>query len=159
MARYFRIVQARWAETAMDGEGARIHGGRWNPEGLAAVYLAESRALAMLEIVVHAPREILKLDWRIIEVTVPDALIEMVSELPSDWAELPSSRGARILGAAWLKRAGSPCLKLPSVVVPAEHTLLVNPRHPDFRNLEISAPQRFLFDARLGVSTVALHKS
>lgn len=151
MASFFRIVQARWADTAMDREGARLHGGRWNPEGLAAVYLAESRALAMLEIVVHAPRETLKLDWRIIEVTVPDDFIDTVSELPSDWAELPSSRGARILGAGWLKASRSPCLQLPSVVVPAEHTLLVNPRHPDFSKLEIGAPQRFLFDPRLAV--------
>lgn len=151
MASFFRIVQARWAATAMDGEGARLHGGRWNPEGIPAVYLAESRALAMLEILVHAPREALALDWRVIEVAVPDELIETARRLPTDWAGLPASRGARALGADWLRKADSVCLKLPSVVVPAEHTLLVNPLHPDFRKLEIGAPVRFLFDPRLAV--------
>lgn len=149
MATFFRIVQARWAATAMDGEGARIFGGRWNPEGLPAVYLADSRALAMLEILVHAPRESLALDWRILEVAVPDELIETAGKLPPDWAELPSSRGARWMGGEWLKRGSAPCLKLPSVVVPAEHSLLVNPRHPDFHKLGIGPPRSFLFDARL----------
>ena len=60
----------------MDGEGARLYGGRWNPPGIAAVYLAESRALAALEILVHAPREALALEWRVIPVDVPDEWIE-----------------------------------------------------------------------------------
>lgn len=151
MARFFRIVQARWVATAMDGEGARLHGGRWNPEGLAAVYLAESRALAMLEVLVHAPREALALDWRIIEVEVADRWVEAADAggLPPDWTELPSSRGARALGAGWLKRGSKPCLRLPSVVVPRESTLLVNPGHPDFRRLRIGEAERFLFDPRL----------
>lgn len=151
MATFFRIVQARRASTAMDGEGARLHGGRWNPEGVAAVYLAESRALAMLEILVHAPREALHVDWRILEVEVADKQIETVRppDLPRDWAELPSSPEARRFGAEWLRKAKAVCLRLPSVVVPAEHTLLVNPRHPDFKMLKVGKPAGFLFDARL----------
>ena len=61
MAQFFRLVQARWAHDAMSGEGARLAGGRWNPPGMLAVYLAESRSLAALEVVVHAPREVLRL--------------------------------------------------------------------------------------------------
>ena len=105
----------------------------------------------MLEVLVHAPREILSLEWRILEVAVPDELIETAENLPPDWAGQPSSRGARAMGGEWLKRGSAPCLKLPSVVVPAERTLLVNPRHRDFPKLAIGKPQRFLFDARLGV--------
>ena len=29
----------------MTGEGARLYGGRWNPKGVAVVYLADSLAL------------------------------------------------------------------------------------------------------------------
>ena len=82
MALWYRIVQERWAATAMDGEGARLHGGRWNPPGIPAVYLAESRALAALEIIVHAPREALALEWRVIPVDVPDEWIETARNLP-----------------------------------------------------------------------------
>ena len=37
----------------MDGEGARRFPGRWNAGGAPMVYLAESLALAALEILVH----------------------------------------------------------------------------------------------------------
>jgi RES domain-containing protein len=149
MARFFRIVQERWAATAMDGEGARLFGGRWNPSGVPAVYLAESRALAALEILVHAPREAIRLDWRIIEVDVPDESIESSKsmKLPDDWQALPSSPGARFFGNRWLE-TGALALRLPSVVIPEESALLLNPRAPGAADLKISKPRAFGFDAR-----------
>ncbi|MBX9737808.1 MAG: RES domain-containing protein, partial [Phycisphaerales bacterium] len=39
-ARAFRIVQSRFKQDAFSGEGARIHGGRWNSPGIPAVYLS-----------------------------------------------------------------------------------------------------------------------
>lgn len=149
MALWFRIVQARWAATAMDGEGARLHGGRWNPPGLAAVYLAESRALAALEIIVHAPREMLSMEWRVIAVDVPDEWIETARGLPESWREQPSSSAARKLGAEWLTKGKALALQLPSVVVPQERNLLVNPRHPQAAKLKAGKPERFSFDPRL----------
>ena len=149
MATFYRIVQAEWAATAMTGEGARLCGGRWNPPGVPAVYLADSRALAALEIIVNAPREALSLAWRIFEVDVPDDLIETVKtdDLPDDWQALPSSPGARLHGGRWL-RSGVLGFKLPSAVIPEEFTLLLNPGHPDAGKLRVSAPMEFRFDPR-----------
>ncbi len=151
MALWYRIVQERWAATAMDGEGARLHGGRWNPPGLAAVYLAESRALAALEILVHAPREALRLEWRVIAVEVPDDAIRVMAakHLPEGWRDQPSAPGARRFGAAWLAKEGELAMALPSVVVPQERTLLVNPRHPAAAKLKGAKAERFVFDPRL----------
>jgi len=151
MATFFRIVQAHWAATAMTGEGARAHGGRWNPPGIPAVYLAESRALAALEILVHAPREAIPLAWCVIEVKVPDDWIETANpaNLPGDWRALPSSPGARNFGEQWLLGSNYPALKLPSTVIPEEHALLLNPLHPDAAKLGFSTPRGFRFDARL----------
>lgn len=150
MATYYRIVQAEWARNAMNGEGAWLHGGRWNPPGLHAVYLAESRALAALEIIVHAPREIMSLDWRIIEVEVPDEFIQAVSrsDLPEGWQALPSSLTARNFGAKWLRGRGALALKLPSVIIPEEHSLMLNPRHTDVVKLRVSKPRKFELDSR-----------
>lgn len=150
MATYYRIVQAAWARNAMNGEGAWLHGGRWNPPGLHAVYLAESRALAALEIIVHAPREVMSLDWRIIEVEVPDELIQSVSiaDLPAGWQNLPSSLTAQNFGAAWLRARKALALKLPSVIIPKEHTLMLNPRHADVVKLVVSKPRKFELDSR-----------
>lgn len=151
MALWFRIVQERWAATALDGEGARLHGGRWNPPGLAAVYLAESRALAALEILVHAPREALSLEWRVIAVEVPDEAIKAPAgkHLPDGWRNQPSSPEARRFGAAWLSKSAELAMALPSVIVPLERTLLVNPRHPAVARLKAAKAERFVFDPRL----------
>ena len=149
MARYFRLVQVRWAHDAMSGEGARIAGGRWSPPGLPAVYLAESRALAALEIVVHAPREVLRLDWRIFEVEVADEWIAEPGRLPKGWRDLPSSPAARRFGEAWLRAAEAPALRLPSSIVPEESVLLLNPRHPGIDGIRVSKPEEFRFDQRL----------
>lgn len=151
MSQWYRIVRERWAATAMDGEGARLHGGRWNPPGLAAVYLAESRALAALEILVHAPREALRLEWRVIEVDVPDEAIKVAAakQLPGGWRDQPSSPDARRFGGAWLAKGGEPALALPSVIVPQERTLLLNPRHPAAAKLKAAKAERFVFDPRL----------
>jgi RES domain-containing protein len=149
MATFYRIVQAEWAGSAMTGEGARLFGGRWNPPGLPAVYLADSRALAALEIIVNAPVEVSALAWRMFEVEVPDDRIETVEPdaLPNDWQELPSSPGARLHGARWLQN-GALCLRLPSAVIPEEFTLLLNPQHPDAGKLRIKGPKEFRFDPR-----------
>lgn len=151
MAIWYRIVQERWAATAMDGEGARLYGGRWNPPGLAAVYLAESRALAALEILVHAPREVLRLEWRVIAVELPDRGIRVAAakQLPEGWRAQPSSPDARRFGAAWLAKGGELALAVPSVIVPQERTLLVNPRHPAAARLKAAKAERFVFDPRL----------
>ncbi len=151
MPLFYRIVQERWASDALNGEGARLYGGRWNLSGTSAVYLAESRALAALEILVHAPREVLLLSWMVIEVEVPDALIEKVSleRLPQSWRERPSSIEAQHFGTQWLRSSRNLALRLPSVVIPEEHTLLVNPFFPAIRELKPKKPKRFSFDARL----------
>ena len=150
MATFFRIAQAPWAAAAMAGEGARLFGGRWNPPGMAAVYLAESRALAALEILVHAPREAISLEWRLIEVEVPEPWIESVTaaNLPVDWQARPSSPGAQQFGSRWLQQGSAATLKLPSVIIPEEHILLLNPLHPQAARLKVSEPVEFRFDPR-----------
>ncbi|HEV2122738.1 MAG TPA: RES domain-containing protein, partial [Chloroflexota bacterium] len=49
----WRILKAKYREQPLSGEGARRVGGRWNHRGVPLVYLAESIALATLEILVH----------------------------------------------------------------------------------------------------------
>lgn len=151
MALWYRIVQERWEATAMEGEGARLHGGRWNPPGLAAVYLAESRALAALEILVHAPREALRLEWRVVAVEVPDEAIRTAAakQLPEGWRDQPSSPAARRFGGAFLSKGDELAMALPSVIVPQERALLLNPRHPAAAKLKAAKAERFVFDPRL----------
>ncbi len=153
MPLFYRIVQEQWSTAALNGEGARLYGGRWNSPGVAAVYLAESRALAALEILVHAPREVLRLKWVLIELEVPDSLIDEVppSKLPANWQLQPSSKQAQTFGTYWLRDYRNLSLLLPSVVIPEEKSLLLNPLDPAMRDLKPAKPRPFSFDLRLAV--------
>lgn len=153
MPLFYRIVQEHWAAAALNGEGARLHGGRWNSPGVAAVYLAESRALAALEILVHAPREALHLKWIVIELDVPGSMIDRIpaSKLPEHWRLQPSSKQAQAFGTRWLKDHRNLSLLLPSVVIPEEHSLLLNPLNPGMREMKPGNPSPFSFDPRLAV--------
>jgi len=71
----WRIVPEQWAATAFDGEGARLHGGRWNSPGKPAVYLADTRALAALEVLVHLNPAMAALRYQMIEVSFPPSLV------------------------------------------------------------------------------------
>ena len=49
----WRITKSTDIRTAFSGEGSRLYGGRWNTKGVAVVYIAATRSLAILEILVH----------------------------------------------------------------------------------------------------------
>jgi len=150
MARFFRLTQLKWLDGAMSGYGAEIAGGRWNPKGLAAVYLAESRALAALEVIVHAPNQVLRLEWRVIPVELPDECVAELetARIPDDWKSLPSSAGARRVGEGWLRSKSSLAIRVPSVIVPQESIIVLNPKHDDIIRMRVFAPEAFRFDPR-----------
>jgi RES domain-containing protein len=45
----YRAHNPRWSWDALSGEGARIHGGRFNPKGVPALYLSCDWTTAVLE--------------------------------------------------------------------------------------------------------------
>ena len=53
MIEAWRITKSADIRKAFSGEGSRLYGGRWNSKGIAVVYVAATRSLAMLEILVH----------------------------------------------------------------------------------------------------------
>jgi len=139
------------ATAAFSGEGARRYGGRWNAPGRPLVYASLHLSLAALETLAHADRRRFERDYVAFEVHVPHHLIlELRDEdLPSDWRARPVSAGARAVGDAWLAQRASAALSVPSVLVPQERNLLLDPGHPRFAEVRIGAPQAFRFDERL----------
>lgn len=149
---FYRIVGSQRAATAMDGEGARKFGGRWNPPGIPVAYLTDSRALAALEILVHTGRAGVHLRWVVIEAEIPAKLTDSVSpnQLPAGWDDVASPSVSRMFGAEWVRRGESAAILLPSLIVPGERVVMLNARHPDFRKIVFSGPKPFGFDQRLG---------
>lgn len=146
----WRLLTARFADSAFTGEGARLYGGRWNRKGVPMVYTAGSQSLATLEMLVQD--EPLRARYVMIPVTLPKNLkIERVTEdeLPADWRDLAAREHTQAIGCAWAKRKSSAVLAVPSAVIPAEHNYLLNPLHPSFPKIEIGAPRDFIIDLRL----------
>ena len=68
----YRVCRARYAR--LDGEGARLVGGRWNSPGRAVVYMAESVALAVLENLVHMSRQDFPIGYVCVSAVIPDSI-------------------------------------------------------------------------------------
>jgi RES domain-containing protein len=147
----YRLTKARYADTAFDGEGARLNGGRWNPVGVPVVYLAESLPLAALETLVHLERPRVLSAYVYFEVAFVAELVLAVAEddLPPDWQANPEPASTVAIGEAWLRSQASLLLRVPSVVVPKSYNYLLNPVHPDREKVLIKGPYPFTFDSRL----------
>lgn len=144
----WRLVKEKHIETAFDGEGARLFGGRWNSAGLPVVYTSESLALATLETLVHLDAAAPLPQFLAFSLAVPISAIEAA---PPETGGSPALALAesRKIGDRWLKSGRSLALWVPSAIVPMERNLLLNPAHPGFDQLELSEPITFPFDPRL----------
>lgn len=149
MGEAWRIVKERHAASALDGEGARLHGGRWNSVGVRVVYASFAKSLAALEILVHV-RPPVAFRYVAIRLRFDDALVERFppESLPRGWDDEPPSMVSQRIGDAWMKGARSVLLMLPSVLT-REPNFLVNPAHPDFARVRVGKPEPFAFDPRL----------
>ena len=137
---------------ALDGEGARRYGGRWNKPGTPVVYTSGTLSLATLEYLVHVDSDILPDSLVSIRATIPDSLaIEtiQVSDLPGDWKKTLIPVTLQERGTSWVNRAKSPVLKVPSVVIEHEWNYVLNPNHPDFRRITWDTAIAFSLDPRL----------
>jgi len=135
-----------------DGEGARLHPGRWNLPGIAIVYASATLSLAALETLVHVDSDLLPDDLIVLSADIPEKLtIETINdhELPSNWREYPAPEALQVLGTQWVRRGQTAVLSVPSVVVPGERNYLLNPAHPDFSKIKWSKPSPFKWDPRL----------
>lgn len=138
----------------LTGKGAELTGGRWNRPGRPVVYSASSIALACLETVVHLNSASLPLNRYLVRVAVPDEvwarrLIIEARALPVGWDATPAGRVSLDTGDAWLQAKSSALLAVPSVIVPEEHNVLVNPLHGDVARLSATKLRRWLYDGRL----------
>jgi RES domain-containing protein len=138
----------------LSGAGARTTGGRWNPVGDPLVYASESQALACLETVVHLNAGGLPLNRYLVAVTIPAAVwagarSETPASLPVGWDADPAGRASVRFGAAWLRAMDSALLRVPSVIVPDEYNMLINPLHPDSRAIAAVKLRKWLYDPRL----------
>lgn len=136
----WRICRAPFAD--LDGEGARLYGGRWNSVGRRAVYAAESLALAALEVRVHLdlPPELAPVDYVSMTIDIPDGAVDRIVERPPD---------PRSFGDVWLESRSSLGVLVPSFAVAESWNVLINPSHSDAAWLKVDDVKPFTLDPRL----------
>lgn len=137
----------------LSGKGAEITGGRWNDKGTPVVYTSANRALAALETIVHLNAGGLPLNRYLIEITIPDAVWNAAEVLdaasaPVGWDAEPASKTSSDFGTRWARSNASLLLRVPSVIVPEESNVLLNPRHPDFPQVTARKLRKWLYDPR-----------
>ncbi len=146
----WRITTRSFVGPAFSGEGARLFGGRWNRPGQSVVYTAESRSLALLEMLVQD--DPLRAHYVLIPVHLPhNVSIEYMeaSALPQGWRAQAVRDQLQALGGEWLRQSRSCVLAVPSAVMPAELNFLINPLHPDFQYITLGEPEPLDTDLRL----------
>ena len=119
------------------------------------VYTATSRALAALELLVHMEVRFAPPDFVLIPADVPDDRVASLAstDLPGNWRTVPAPSSTREIGTKWARERSSLALRVPSVVIPEEHNVLLNPEHPDAGLVEVGPPLPFVFDPRLAATS------
>ena len=148
--RLWRIVRRNHA--GLDGEGARLYGARWSSPGTAVVYAASHLSLAALEYLVHVDPDDAPDDLVALRLDTPEwatALILASASLPAGWRHAPSPPECHEIGDRWARNGQHLLLRVPSVLVPEESNLLVNPMHRDAPLVHVSGSRPFSFDPRL----------
>ena len=132
----------------LSGEGGLHYSARWHTAGHRIVYLAESPAGALIEVLAHL--EIDEADWprsyQLLQAEHP-ARMRMTTLDPlrtKNWqADLAVTRK---LGDDWLRSGSSALARVPSAIVPETWNVLLNPQHAEAALL--SATQALEYPAR-----------
>jgi RES domain-containing protein len=105
----------------------------------------------MLEVLVHLAEESRGIVYHAFPVDLPDELVRTFpdADLPTDWRNEPIPPSTQAVGETWLREGTALALQVPSVVVPPETNVILNPHHPDFERITVGKPQEVGFDARI----------
>jgi len=150
-----------WKANDLSGNGAALSPGRWNSCDRPIVYSSSSIALACLETVVHlAGDDPLPFPRQLVRITIPSHHWQQrkmfANEVLSGWDSAPTPEHAvdwlaasRAWGDAWLLGLDSLLAEVPSVIVPEETNLLLNPLHPAHGELVAEIVRPWVYDTRL----------
>jgi RES domain-containing protein len=133
------------------GTGAQQHGGRWNHPGTGVIYAGATIAIAAMETYVHIAG-VVPPDLVLVRIDLPDgysAEWPEVTELPAGWDLLPPGPASMDFGSRWAREHRSLALHIPSVLVPEERNVVIDPNHAEFAGVALAVERDFRFDPRM----------
>ena len=133
----------------LNGEGARLNGGRWNAVGQPCIYASEARSLCVLEYAANVYLDEMadELSFSVYEIPDEAWVSFPIKDLPDGWGDPSAPVSVKEWGTTQLKKSFA--LRLPSVIIPTEFNFVLNPLHPDFKKLRIKGVESFTFDRRI----------
>lgn len=146
----YRLAKEKYIRD-LSGEGARLYGGRWNKKGTAMLYTSEHCSLSLLELIVHTPHHLLPDEMSLLKLFVPDELpITTISrqKLPANWHQYPAPSPLADIGTKWINQRETVGLKVPSVLVPDEWNILLNPGSKNYSKIAIQSVESLQLDSR-----------
>lgn len=147
----YRITKKEHA--SLNGTGGLFGHGRWHKKGNPVIYTSEHASLAAWEKIVHvASFENLPDDLLLIKIEIPGSIeIQTVPKkiLVPGWNEFPYCSETVDFGTSFLHKKEYLALKIPSVIIPDEFNVILNPLHPDIQKCEIISSEPFGFDNRI----------
>lgn len=153
----WRIAQDSPDYTSDDptGAGGKATGGRWNRIGTAMLYCAENISLACLETMVHLKSSGLPFNRYLVRFDIPTATWKAAQRYtkgtaPVGWDARPVGKVGLDFGDNWVATGASALLLVPSVIVPEESCILINPLHADAKGITVTKLRRWTYDPRVG---------
>jgi len=146
----YRISRAEYIKD-LSGTGAKQYGGRWNRVGVAALYTSESRALAMLELLVHFnSRAAIRNVYRFAVIEIDENRITGIPArlLPEDLYSYNNEYLWKITDTYFLEK-NCLAIRVPSVIIGKEYNVILNPEHEDFPIIKIKEVEIATIDPRL----------
>ena len=136
----------------LDGEGGLIASARWHTQGHPVLYLAETPAGALVEVLVHLELDPAHLprSYKLLKAEAPDNISRREigkAELAANWTQ--DLRATRELGDGWLRSRSTALLLVPSAIVPETFNVLLNPHHPEAARVRIVSHRDYPWDKRL----------
>ncbi len=135
MAIWYRASQVNNVQKVFSGDGGLFTRARWNHLGRRTIYCSESISLCTLEWLSHNGLSVSGFNYYRYSIEVPDELVNRFTpkNLPKEWNTTPATDVTRDFVEQHLFLSEKfMALALPSVLVPEEFNLVINPSHKDF---------------------------
>jgi len=137
----------------LEGVGGEKTDGRWHTmgKGKRIVYLSEHPALALIEVLVNLTEnpDFIPKSYQLLKIKVDDSIsteAHVPAILTNDWKT--NFKETQMIGDTWLESFSSALLVVPSAPSPASMNFLLNPLHPDAKNIAIEWCKWFDYDDR-----------
>ncbi len=145
----FRIAKDKYIKD-LTGTGAKLFGGRWNPKGCAILYTSITRSLAALEYLIHLDPKTIPENLQIATIEIPEKYISKFNY--EEFIKISGKKNATLIfkheGKNWIDSNDSLALEVPSILIPEEKNILINPEHKSISQVVIRKVEPFKFDER-----------